>query len=93
MIIEGRVIDLNTYLFKRNQLERELFDIVNQLNPDAADPKQLAEIISYSLAEETKLITGTISANEDNPSRIKGGLYFKYYWKKQNKGLAQTRRR
>ncbi|NLM69689.1 MAG: peptidase U34 [Firmicutes bacterium] len=93
MIIEGRVIDLNTYLFKRNQLERELFDIVNQLNPDAADPKQLAEIISYSLAEETKLITGTISANEDNPSQIKGGLYFKYYWKKQNKGLAQTRRR
>ena len=77
--------DLNTYLFKRNQLERELFDIVNQLNPDAADPKQLAEIISYSLAEETKLITGTISANEDNPSQIKGGLYFKYYWKKQTR--------
>ena len=92
MILERKIKDLETYHLKRSQLEQELLDMVNQLD-SSSDPKQLIEIMEYGLAREIQLITEITANNEHNPSRIKGGLYFRYYWQKQNRALAQQRRR
>jgi len=86
MILQQQV-ELETYLEKRNQLQQELFKLVDGLDVENADPKVLAEVMDYGLAAETKLVTETIGAGNNKPARIKGSLYFKSYWRKQNRGL------
>ncbi|MDI9419325.1 MAG: peptidase U34 [Firmicutes bacterium] len=86
MVLQHQV-DLESYREKRGRLQQELLAMVDGLDFDAADPKRLAEVMDYGLAAETKLVTETINAGKNIPGRIKGSPYFRYYWKKHNRGL------
>ncbi len=86
-MILNQQVDLDAYLEKRAQLQQELLSIVAGLDLDNTDPQRLAEVMDYGLAAETKLVNETIDTGRSNPGRIRGNPYFRYYWKKQNKGL------
>jgi len=86
-IIENRLPSLEYYLNERNKIEEELDSLVNSLNNDDAsfDNNRLVEIMNYALAKEEELITSIIESCENSLPRVKGNLYFKYYWNKENK--------
>lgn len=88
-ILENRFSnnDLELYLIERDKIENEVASIVNTLNHDSMDHSHLVEIMNYALTREENLISSMIDSGRNKPSKIKGNLYFKYYWHKMNKKL------
>lgn len=87
MIIENKISNLNEYIFDRDNIERELIELVNNLDLQNIRESQLLGIMQYANQREEELILDTIKQNKNNNSKIKGGIYYKYYWKRQNKKL------
>ncbi|NLA25703.1 MAG: hypothetical protein GX879_12120, partial [Bacteroidales bacterium] len=47
----------------------------------------LNEIMAGAWERERQLVENTIAENEHNRGSIRGGLFFKHYWKKQTEKL------
>lgn len=87
MVLENRIANLDAYLEERDNLERESQEKVEALNLKNCKDSDLLEIMRYAMEREKELIDRTVESNKDNPAAIKGNLYFRYYWKKQNNKL------
>lgn len=87
MVLENRIQNLDSYIQKRDQLEKELSHEVSKLDFDNPDKDTLKSIMKKAMEQEEKLISDTMAQNQNNPAKIKGNPYFRYYWKKQNKKL------
>jgi dipeptidase len=87
MIIENRILNLNDYLEKRDSLEKEFLELVNNLDLENINNQLLIKIMEYAWKKEENLILETINQNERNKGKIKGGTYYRYYWHKQSKKL------
>ncbi|MEW5786132.1 MAG: peptidase U34 [Bacillota bacterium] len=94
-ILENRIPDLAAYLAGRERLEEEIDQLIAALDFNAVGESRLQEIMDYALAAEEKLINQAMRGVKEKvkPAGIKGGLYFKSYWKKQTAALDKPRRR
>ena len=87
MILENRIQNLDSYMQKRDEIERELSQEVSELDFDNPNTNVLKSIMKKAMEQEEKLILDTMAQNGNNPAKIRGNPYFRYYWKKQNKKL------
>lgn len=87
MVLENRIQNLDSYIQKRDEIEKELSREVSSLDFDNPNKDVLASIMKRAMEQEEKLILDTMAENQHNPARLKGNPYFRYYWKKQNKNL------
>lgn len=89
MIIQNRIEDLPSYIRKRDSLEQELDDMVSVLDECSCKENELLKIMNYAIEKERELILQTIIENQNNRAKIKGNIYFRSYWKKQNRKLLK----
>jgi len=88
-VLENKIPDLQAYLSSRNRIEAE---IDRRLDSHSANQQQ--EIINDALQAEENLLEETMQSisSPDQPGRIRGNPFFKYYWKKQNAKLFKSER-
>ncbi len=91
LVLENRIPSLGLYLAERDRLENSFDAIITGLDPGAVNEGRLLAIMKDAAAAEEELIDRTISGAISQPGKIKGGLYYRYYWKKQTAGLEQPR--
>ncbi len=82
MAIENR-IDLVDYTAERDRLEQELSEKAPLCSSDA----EKNELMLYALEKEEDLIEKYSARAADKPGLVKGSLYYRHYWRKQNKSL------
>jgi len=84
LILENKISDLSPYLSERDRLEAEFEQMI--ADSECAGEDRLRQIMEYALNEEEKLLAKTISSGTalNKTSKIRGSLYFRSYWKKQN---------
>ncbi|HZJ57586.1 MAG TPA: C69 family dipeptidase [Clostridia bacterium] len=87
MVIENRIQDLDRYIKKRDEIERDLSHMVGALDMENPNTGVLRDIMDKAFREEEELILDFLARNRDNPVRIKGNPYFRRYWRKQNEKL------
>lgn len=87
MVLEGKIQDLGSYKAMRNKLENSISQMISELDYKNPDHKKLIEVMKYAMESEKTLINSMMEKNKSNISNVKGGLYFKHYWKKQNRKL------
>ena len=91
-VLENRIPDLSAYLAKRDSLESEFEQMIS--DSEGAGENQLRQIMDYALNEEEKLLEKTLKPvpETNQHGKIRGSLYFKHYWRKQNAALDKPRR-
>jgi secernin len=89
LILAGQV-DLQKFLVKRNLLEQELDKLYQEMDLQAVSDKILANVANLAFLKERKLIETELenSEQDSNEREIKGSLFFKHYWHKQNRKLG-----
>lgn len=88
-VLENRIPDLAAYLAERDALEAEFDALIAGLTPGAPDEGRLREIMNYALNAEEKLLARYTGPARQRPARLRGGVYFRSYWKKQNAALRR----
>jgi hypothetical protein len=88
MVLDGRIAGMEGYLYKRDKLEAELAKLELGVWTDTEKIK----LTDYAFACEKKLIEEMVSSNKNSSSNTlhsnsSGSMYYKWYWKQQNKTL------
>lgn len=86
-VVENKINDIKDYIHKRDKLEESFENMVNSVYFSTPDNHALVQIIRDASNMEEDLLLKTLNSANNNPSKINGGLYFKYYWTRQNKKL------
>ena len=89
MILDGRAAGLELYKSKKDKLEEELTKLAAEAFTDA----ERAKVTEYAISMEKSLLEELESSEEDSSQKGKAGLYYRMYWKKQNKMLESKRRK
>lgn len=95
-ILQGD-IDLAEHMTLRDKLEQELEATVEAaLSKEAVLPEgtglsgtgtRLSDVMKLLFEREDEFIRSQLAGCIDKPNKIKGGLYYRRYWKKQNANL------
>lgn len=80
MILDGKV-NSSPYIAEKSSIEEELYKRALKCVSD--DDKN--ELTEYAFKMEDNLIDRIMSTGSKNNSSIKGNIYFKNYWKSQNR--------
>lgn len=80
-ILDGRIQELGGYMQKRNLLEEEL----SALAMEAASDEDRIKVTEHAFNSEKRLLAELGSASEGAPSKGRSSLYYKMYWKRQNR--------
>ncbi len=80
-ILEGSTGELGSYIQKRDRLEEELI----ALAAEAKTPEEQAKLTGYAFSSEKSLLAELISASEGKQQKKRGGIFYKAYWKRQNR--------
>jgi dipeptidase len=83
MLIENSIENIDDYKKKRNSLEDELSKQAEKAESESVK----LEIIKYAYNREKELIEEVINNNTNKNMRIRGNIYFRNYWRNQNKRL------
>ncbi len=88
-VLENKISPLQAYLAERDRIEREVDHHLAETDSKSADEARLKEIIDDVLAAEEKLLDETFAEIKypEKLGKIRGNLYFRFYWKKQNEKL------
>jgi dipeptidase len=87
VIIENKISDLNSYINKRDELEKDIEEKINKIDIEEINANDLLEIMNYACNAEHKLTVDAIQENECDGTGIKGTPYFKRYWSNKNRRL------
>jgi len=86
-ILDGSICDIGGYIEKRDLLERELAVMA----PKALSVGEREKVTEYAFEREKELLEELAFGSKAAPRRTKGGLYYKMYWKRQNRLLRGRR--
>lgn len=86
-VLENRVSGLNSYMAARNRIEEETDQRLNTIDPGQASKEDLAAITAEVLQAEEDLLESNLAEAEDKPAKIGGNIYYRSYWRKQNREL------
>lgn len=81
-VLEGRISNLADYEAARNTLEKNL----QTRAAKASNPEAKLQLMRYALSEEEALQT-TFLYKANRKPQIRGGAYYRHYWKKMNETL------
>lgn len=82
----GGLINHSSYMSQRNQIEEKLGELADSAGTDY---NKQAEVMSLAHKIEQRFIDKMLNQRlEGSHMKIKGSVYFRHYWIKQNKGLA-----
>lgn len=81
MVLENRIDNLDRYINEKNCLESELFEKAGKAQFD----EEREELTKFAFKKEDEILDNYINQGKNKRSNIKGSLYFKHYWRKQNK--------
>ena len=84
-IMDGSIQGIDGYMQKRNQLEEEL----STLAAGAVSNEDRARVTEYSYNSEKRLLAGLESVSDGAIIKSKSSLYYKMYWKRQNRMLKR----
>jgi dipeptidase len=87
VIIENKISNLNSYINKRDELEKDIEEKINKIDIEDINANDLLEIMNYACNAEHKLTVDAIQENECDGTGIKGTPYFKRYWSNKNRRL------
>lgn len=90
LVLENRIPDLQSFLAQKDELEKTFDEAIATLHPTAGDESRLLEIMDQAYVAEEELIDKIICSAEGQTT-IKGGLYFRYYWKNKTASLEKPR--
>lgn len=88
MIINNQIRDLDNYLAERDELEACFRRKLSNLELSKSNSKELNTFMKEAWQQEEELIDKYISNNRDNKISPRGGLYYRYYWKKSTRKLG-----
>jgi hypothetical protein len=83
MLIENKIDSIDEYREKKSNLEHEL----EKKAEEAIYEYDKIELIKYSYQKERELIEEVLNRNVNKSSKNNGNIYFRNYWRKQNKNL------
>lgn len=86
LLLQG-AIDLDTYTAEHKQLEQYIVDTVDAAAVSDADEKQLSGIMKQLFEKENEFVTGQLSKAPGYASKVRGGLYYRHYWKTMNRKM------
>lgn len=88
LILAGQV-DWRRFLEKRTALEGELEKLIQEIDSRAVSDEILANTVKVAFLKERKFIEAALdtAGQVRNGSKIKGSLFFKHYWRRQNRKL------
>jgi len=86
LALQNRIPDLAAYQAKRDELEAELDEMVSAIKDKEPDTHELIIIMQTAKHKEEELLRQTISSAKKQ-AKYKGNLYFRYYWKQQDRKL------
>jgi dipeptidase len=86
-IIENKISALNSYINKRDALEKDIEEKINKIDIEDINANDLLEIMNDACNAEYKLTVDAIQDNECDGIGIKGTPYFKRYWSNKNRRL------
>lgn len=89
MVVNGQIPNLNEYLGNRDHLETEWFQTVEEIETAKASDQEKIAFMKKAWQDEAEMIDRFIRENRSRPSRNGGGLYFRYYWHRQNSNLKK----
>lgn len=91
-VLENRVPAIDGYRQKRDDLEKGFLEEVKSVNSDSCSLERLSEVSAAALrAEEELLLFYEQKIKESNlPARLKGGPYFRAYWRRQTLSLKNS---
>jgi secernin len=91
LVLENRISHLESYLAARDSIEKSVDGMIASLDTDAAGEDRLLEIMNHAAAAEEELVDRTIRSASGKRPKIKGGLYYRHYWKKQTGSLEKAK--
>lgn len=81
--------DLDVYLEKRDQLEQFTENMVQKaLLIENIDEEQLSSLMKGAFEKEEEFVNGQLEQYEGSGSNIRGGFYYRHYWKTINNKLV-----
>lgn len=86
-ILDGSIQDIDGYLKQRNRLEEEL----SALAEEAESDEDRVKITEYAFNSERQLLAELSSGVNSTSVKGKIGLYYKMYWKRQNRMYKSIR--
>lgn len=85
--LDGSIRELNAYIQKRDQLEKEL----SVMASGAASQEEKARVIEYAINSEYNLLDEFSYASAETSVKGRGSIYYKMYWKRQNRLFENNR--
>lgn len=86
-ILDGSISDTGGYIGKRDLLEQELTVMASE----ALSGEEREKVTEYAFSREKELLEELASGPKAAPGGTKAGLYYKMYWKRQNRLLRDGR--
>ncbi len=88
MVLENKVPDLDDYVRKGRELEKEMLASTASFRHQAGQEERLNAIMAEAWRREDQLVQEVITQSKANPGRVKGNPFFRRYWQKQTKKLG-----
>ena len=86
-ILDGSIGEIESYIKKRDRLEEELVILAAGVKTH----EEQAKLTEYAFNSEKSLLAELIADSEGIQSKNRGGVFYKSYWKKQNRLFRSER--
>lgn len=86
-VLTGRAMGVEDYLQGRDRLEEELMELAERAFTD----EERAELMNYAVTCEKALLDKLELRAEDSPAEKRGRIFYRMYWKGQNRKLEGGR--
>lgn len=83
LVLQGS-INVNEYTEERNQLEKYIDNSVTAVLADTAGKEELGKVMEDAFDKEDDFINRQLEKAENKPSKTRGSLYYRHYWKSKN---------
>jgi len=88
LVLQNKVPDLKEYRRLAAELEQEFLFLAQAAIGGEANPVQLEVIMKQAWQREQELVEDTVERSRSNAGQIRGNLWFRHYWQKQNERLG-----
>ena len=88
LVLQNKIPDLKEYRRLAAELEQEFLFLAQAPIGGEANPVQLEVIVKQAWQREQELVEDTVERSRSNAGQIRGNLWFRHYWQKQNERLG-----
>ncbi len=90
MLLSGQ-LDETEYKKERDAVQREIRQLYGSMDISEATKEEVGEVLRKCMETDGRFVNDTLKKGEALPARgIKGNIYFRHYWAKQNAALKDS---